>query len=287
MVEAMRLLSWPRESRTIFFLFLLLVPGTGHTDQSMLLHALPPILAARGPHQSPSWWLPKPGTSWQWQLSGTIDTSIDVDMYDVDLFDTPQTVIDALHNDGRKVICYFSAGSYENWRPDKDNYPEEILGHDLDGWPGERWVDIRRLDTLGPILTARFDLAVTKQCDGIEPDNIDGYTNSTGFPLTAADQLVFNRWLAGQAHSRGLSIGLKNDLDQIQELVNDFDWALNEQCFQYDECDALLPFVQADKAVFGVEYKGDTGDFCPKANAKNFDWLKKKINLDSWRIPCR
>ena len=266
---------------------LLLFSGTSHADQSMLLHSLPPILAARGPHQSPSWWRPDPGTSWQWQLSGTIDTSINVVMYDIDLFDTPQATINKLHNDGRIVICYFSAGSYENWRPDKDSYPSEILGRNLDGWPGEKWVDIRRLDTLGPILTARFDLAVTKQCDGIEPDNIDGYTNSTGFPLTAADQLIFNRWLATQAHSRGLSIGLKNDLDQIQELVNDFDWALNEQCFQYDECDALLPFVQTGKAVFGVEYKGDTGEFCPKANTKNFDWLKKKINLDSWRIPCR
>ena len=289
MVEAMPVPSpFPETVITLLFSGLLLFSSPARADQSMLLHFLPPILAARGPHQSsPSWWRPGPGTSWQWQLSGTIDTSIDVRMYDIDLFDTPQTVIDQLHHDGRKVVCYFSAGSYENWRPDKDSYPSEILGHNLDGWPGEKWVDIRQLDKLGPILTARFDLAVTKQCDGIEPDNIDGFTNTTGFPLTANDQLVFNRWLADQAHRRGLSIGLKNDLDQIQELVNDFDWALNEQCFQYDECDMLLPFVQAGKAVFGVEYNGDPSDFCPRANAKNFDWLKKKIDLDSWRVPCR
>jgi len=289
MVEAMPVPSpFPETVITLLFSGLLLFSSPARADQSMLLHFLPPILAARGPHQSsPSWWRPGPGTSWQWQLSGTIDTSIDVRMYDIDLFDTPQTVIDQLHHDGRKVVCYFSAGSYENWRPDKDSYPSEILGHNLDSWPGEKWVDIRQLDKLGPILTARFDLAVTKQCDGIEPDNIDGFTNTTGFPLTANDQLVFNRWLADQAHRRGLSIGLKNDLDQIQELVNDFDWALNEQCFQYDECDMLLPFVQAGKAVFGVEYKGDPSDFCPRANAKNFDWLKKQIDLDSWRVPCR
>ncbi|HHD62950.1 MAG TPA: endo alpha-1,4 polygalactosaminidase [Desulfobulbaceae bacterium] len=238
----------------------------------MLLQTMPPILAShsRHPPSSPSWWRPSPGTSWQWQLSGTIDTSFNVRMYDIDLFDTPQTVIDTLHNKGRKVICYFSAGSYENWRPDKDKYPNTILGKSLDGWPGEKWVDIRQLDKLGPILESRLDLAVSKQCDGVEPDNIDGYSNNTGFALTATDQLVFNRWLAGQAHSRGLSIGLKNDLDQIPELVNDYDWALNEQCFQYDECDTLLPFVQAGRAVFGVEYKGNTSDFCPKANAKNF-----------------
>ncbi len=208
-------------------------------------------------------------------------------MYDIDLFDTPQSVIDELHGKGRIVICYFSAGSYEDWRPDKDQYPASVLGKDLDGWPGEKWVDIRRIDILGPILADRLDLARAKQCDGVEPDNVDGYTNNSGFPLSAADQLVFNRWLADQAHKRGLSIGLKNDLGQVTELVGDFDWALNEQCFQYDECDTLLPFVQAGKAVFGVEYSGDTAVFCPQANAKNFDWLKKKIDLDSWRIPCR
>ena len=30
------------------------------------------------------------GSSWQWQLSGTIDTSYDVSVYDVDLFDAPE-----------------------------------------------------------------------------------------------------------------------------------------------------------------------------------------------------
>ena len=254
----------------------------------MPLLTMPPILAAHANGQPPPpWWRPRPGTSWQWQLSGTIDTTVDASMYDIDLFDTPQSVIDELHGKGRTVICYFSAGSYEDWRPDKDRYPASVLGKDLDNWPGEKWVDIRRIDLLGPILADRLDLARAKQCDGVEPDNVDGYTNNSGFPLSAVDQLVFNRWLANQAHSRGLSIGLKNDLDQVPDLVADFDWALNEQCFEYNECDLLLPFVQAGKAVFGVEYSGKTTDFCPQANAKNFDWLKKKIALDSWRIPCR
>ena len=208
-------------------------------------------------------------------------------MYDIDLFETPQSTIDKLHNDGRIVICYLSAGSWEEFRPDKDEYPDSILGNTLDGWPDERWVDIRRLDKLGPILKARMDLAVSKDCDGIEPDNIDGYTNDNGFSLTPEDQLIFNRWLAEEAHKRGLSIGLKNDLNQITELVEDFDWALNEQCFQYDECATLNPFIQAGKAVFGVEYKGSPDTFCPKANGMNFDWLQKSLNLDDWRYSCR
>jgi hypothetical protein len=232
-------------------------------------------------------WQPTPGTSWQWQLSGEIDTSFDVVMYDIDLFDTPQAVINTLHDDGRVVICYFSAGSYEEWRPDAEQFPAEVIGAPLDGWEGESWLDIRQLDLLAPIMSARLDLAVQKGCDGVEPDNVDGYANESGFPLTNDDQLTYNRWLAQAAHERGLSIGLKNDLDQIPQLVNDFDWALNEQCFEYDECETLLPFIEAGKAVFGVEYTGTPDDFCPRANALNLDWLYKNLELDEYRVACR
>jgi hypothetical protein len=234
-----------------------------------------------------SWWVPSPGSSWQWQLSGEIDTSIEAEMYDLDLFDTPQRVIDQLHSAGRTVICYFSAGSWENWRPDAQAYPAEILGKPLEGWQDERWVDIRQVDALEPILVGRLDLAAQKDCDGVEADNVDAYANDSGFPLTAQDQLDFNRWLAGQSHARGLSIGLKNDLDQIPDLLPYFDWALNEQCFEFDECNLLLPFIQSNKAVFGVEYNLEPDQFCPEANALNFDWLKKNLELDSFRLACR
>ena len=93
--------------------------------------------------------------------------------------------------------------------------------------------------------------------------------------------------MAEQAHARGLSVGLKNDLEQINMLLPSFDWALNEECFTYDECDALLPFVEAGKAVFGVEYNLSPTDFCPQANTMNFDFLKKNQDLDAWRFSCR
>lgn len=233
-------------------------------------------------------WRPAPGTTWQWQLSGTIDTSFDVAMYDIDLFDTPQATIDALHDDGRVVVCYFSAGSYEEWRDDAPSFPAEALGEPLDGWPGERWLDVRH-EGVRAIMTARLDLAAEKRCDGVEPDNVDGYQNGSGFPLDAADQLDYNRFLAREAHARGLSIGLKNDLDQVVDLLGDFDWALNEECFAYDECDRLLPFVEAGKAVFTVEY-GDAAladTVCPMANAMDFDTLIKRLDLDAWRVACR
>lgn len=229
-----------------------------------------------------------PGTSWQWQLSGTLDTSFDVDIYDVDLVETPIETIAELTAAGRRVVCYFSAGSWEAYRPDADAFPPAVLGGPLDPpFEDERWLDIRAIEQLAPILRARLDLAVDKGCFGVEPDNVDGYANTSGFPLTAQHQLDFNRWIAAEAHARGLSVGLKNDLDQVPDLVEHFDWALNEQCFEYEECHLLLPFVAAGKAVFGVEYVVPAAEFCAQANAMDFDWLKKNIELDAERVSCR
>ena len=227
-----------------------------------------------------------PGTTWQWQLTGAIDYSYDVDMYDIDLFDAAPDDIIHLHDDGRTVICYFSAGSWEDWRPDAHQFSETLLGKPLEGWPDERWLDIRQLDILGPLLQERLNLAVDKDCDGVEPDNVDGYTNGSGFPLSFSDQLAFNTWLAEEAHRRNLSIGLKNDLSQIEQLVDLFDWALNEQCFEYDECETLAPFIQTGKAVLGVEYELNPSQFCTMAQSMQFSWMKKNWDLDAWVAPC-
>lgn len=240
------------------------------------------------PPTSTGIWKPAPGTSWQWQLSGTIDTSLAVKMYDIDLFETPTTTISALKARGIKVVCYFSAGSYEKGRPDSSKFPAAALGKVLDGWPDERWLDTRDA-TVRSIMAQRMDLAVQKGCDGVEPDNVDGYANDSGFPLTSATQLDFNRFLASAAHARNLSVALKNDLDQVKDLVSYFDFAVDEECFEYSECGMLTPFIAANKAVFQVEYvaASQASTLCPKANAANFDMLIKKLDLDAWRVSCR
>jgi len=147
-------------------------------------------------------------------------------------------------------------------------------------------VDIRQTDILGPIMTARLDLCKQKGFDGVEPDNVDGYANNSGFPLTYNDQIKYNKFLAEEAHKRGLCVGLKNDLDQVNDLLPYFDWALNEQCFQYKECDKLVPFISAGKLVFQVEYKLKPAQFCPAANNMNFNSMKKHLKLDAWQMPC-
>ena len=231
-------------------------------------------------------WQPTPGTSWQWQLTGKLDISLDVAMYDIDLFDTPQSTIDQLHADGRIVICYFSAGSLEPWRTDAKDFPQEVIGKKMSGWD-EYWLDISNLDALKSIITKRLDLAAEKKCDGVEPDNVDAYQNDSGFPLIGQDQLTYNIFLAEEAHKRGLSVGLKNSVELVEELEPYFDWALNESCFQWNECEMLKPFIDNNKAVFGVEYTASTNEFCNLMNGLNYDFLKKDYDLSAKVEACR
>ncbi|MCC6552873.1 MAG: endo alpha-1,4 polygalactosaminidase [Polyangiaceae bacterium] len=233
---------------------------------------------------------PAPGTTWQWQLSGLpIDTSFDVAVYDVDLFETTDAELQALHGDGRKVICYFSAGSWESFRPDAASFPDSVKGDPLDPpFQDELWLDIRAPE-VREIMKTRLDLAAQRGCDGVEPDNVDGYSNSNGLGLTAADQIDFNRFIAAEAHARGLSVGLKNDLDQLADLVDDFDWALNEECFTYDECSLYSDtFIAANKAVFHAEYvdAGQLDAVCAVTKPLGLSTLLKNIDLDAWQLPC-
>jgi hypothetical protein len=231
-------------------------------------------------------WVPGPRTTWQWQLTTPVDQTVDAEMFDIDLFENPASVVAELHERQRHVICYLDAGTLEPGRPDAAAFPEAVLGSQLEDWPDERWLDIRRLDVLGPILERRLDLCRQKGFDGVEADNVDAYANGSGFPLTPDDQLQFNRFLARAAHERGLSIGLKNDLDQVAALEPEFDFAVNEECFQYEECDRLQPFVRAGKAVFVADYVLDLESFCPQARAAGFMAMSKRLELDAWREPC-
>lgn len=236
------------------------------------------------PTPIPPPWVPTPGTTFQWQLSGDLDTSADVEVYGVDLFDTPDSTISLLQSRGRRVFCYFSAGSWEEWRVDASQFPDVVLG-ESNGWPGELWLDIRRIDVIGPIMTARLDLAVEKGCDAVEPDNVDAYLNTSGFEVTVAEQIDYLAWLSLQARSRGLSIGLKNAVGIADQVVDLFDWALNERCMEFNECALLTPFIEAGKAVFHVEYQGDLS-WCPVVLELGFSSLEKDILVGPEFRPC-
>ncbi|WP_395847451.1 endo alpha-1,4 polygalactosaminidase [Cystobacter fuscus] len=223
------------------------------------------------------------GSTWIWDLeNSSLPTNLNAQVYVVDLYETTSTTIQAYKNAGKKVVCYFSAGSFENWRDDADDFPQDtycspgedcnesihIMGDWCDSSDScEWWLDHRK-QAVRDVMTARIQLAKTKGCDAVEPDNIDGYahndeiscTDQACWGLTYADQIAYNRWLADTAHANCLGIALKNDVDQVSDLVPYFDFAINEECQRYRECGVYkTSFVAQNKAVFNAEYRVDGG----------------------------
>ncbi len=238
-------------------------------------------------HAESSWWVPAQGTTWQWQLgSEAVDQSVEAQMYDIDLFENSAGVVSSLHAQGRHVVCYLDAGTWEEWRPDASEFPKSVLGSVVQGYSNERWLDISNLAVIEPIMKARLEMCKQKGFDGVEADNVEGFEVETGFPLTAAEQLTYNEWLAETAHSLGLSIALKNDRQQAAELEPYFDFALDEECFQSEECGKLAPFIDAGKAVFEVEYNLTASQFCEQANAAGYMAMVKTRELSAARTPC-
>jgi hypothetical protein len=225
-------------------------------------------LAATDPELAPAAlkrWIPKRGLSWQIQYAGTISTAPRVSVYNLDS-SVPTSVVTRLHKLGRKVICYISAGSWEPYRADRRAFPKAVIGK-----------------------AQRMDVCRAKGFDAVDPDNVDGYTNNTGFKLTAAHQLAYNIMIAKLAHQRGLAVGLKNDVDQVARLAPYFDFAVNEQCLQYDECGVYSTFTRRGKPVFHVEYVDDgarRAAVCSATRGLGFSTVVKRLDLDAWRQTC-
>jgi hypothetical protein len=251
-------------------------------------------------------------------------TVFDIDIYQDGKCYTPNNygvlnspAVNALHAQGDKVIGYIDAGTAETWRPDYPQYSSFntscggcLFGKPVGGFRNEFWLNINtNVSGVNPNtgqtetaqqfiideLSARLDKAKSLGADAIEFDNMDAYQNKTGLTISAATQEQFDATIANLAHRKGFTVGLKNDLGQAGDLQPYFDFAINEQCWQYNECNFPAPGLQAwpgtyGKAVFNVEYKLATSKFCPQANSPsyNFNSILKNINLyDVPYTPCR
>ncbi len=266
----------------IVFGFLLLAPASG-AGAAAAGAACAPVQ-----HRAGGVWKATATTApWQWQLQGQIDTGVPACFFDVDGFETPAATVAALHRAGRVAICYLDVGSWESYRPDAGRFPRSVIGDRYEGFPDERWLDVSRFGLFAPILERRFRLCARKGFDAVEPDNIAGWENRTGFHLTAVDQLRFNRWVAARVHALGMAVALKNDPRQVPQLVGQFDFAIVEQCFQYRECDSYSPFIRRDKAVFEAEYELEPSDYCTEAKGLGFSAIRKSYDLFArpW-LPC-
>ena len=245
----------------------------------VMLAVVVSALASPAAASVPTFWVPAQKATWAIQYAGTLDLTRPVSVYDTDWEDTTAAQVATLSAAGKKAICYFSAGSWENWRSDAPAFPASVKGKSLSGWAGEKWLDVRQLSVLLPIMGARMDVCKAKGFAAVDPDNVDGYQNATGFPLTTAHAVAYLRALSTMAHDRGMSIGLKNATDIIGQVQPVMDFAVNEECVAYSECSTYGPFGAAGKAVFHIEYSGTMAKVCSRP--AYFSTLKKRLTLNA------
>jgi hypothetical protein len=247
----------------------------------------PPVPCSGGPC-----WVPPVEGRWQWQLTRRVKL-VRAPLFVLDWEESAETVA-RVHAAGRRAYCYVSAGSLETYRADAAAFPADVIGTVYEGYPDERWLDVRRLDVLVPIMAARMDACRAKGFDGVQLDNVDGwYEAETGFPLTQADQLAYNVALANAAHAKGLGAALENDLRDAPVIAAYFDWVIfeldrdeNGACFYGAGCTAFDPWRAAGKAIMAVEYRARPR-FCARARRLHVNGIRKRNALDAPVRFCR
>jgi len=233
---------------------------------------------------------PAPGVPWQMVLNGDSPPDDGAAVYVLDAsVDAEQ--LDALRGDDPSVylVCYLSVGTWESWRSDADAFPEELIGRALSTWEGERYVDVRAIDQLGPVWAARLDECAAAGFDAVDPDNIDVYANESGFAISAEDVVLMMSWLTTEAHARGLAIGQKNAPDLVADLSPRVDFAVVEECLEQDGCDAYADYAALGKPVFVVEYTDEASipeGYCDRAATAGLSLLVSTITLDAPGARC-
>ena len=235
-------------------------------------------------------WIPVAHSSYQIQYGGKLDLTVPASIYDVDYQDTTARQVAAIHARGRRAVCYVDVGTWERWRPDASQFPKGVLGKPDGGWPGERWLDIRQTSALEPIMTRRFQVCKQKHFDGVDPDNLDGYVNKTGFRLTYAQQLTYDAWVADEVHALGLTVAEKGDNNQVADLAKIYDFAVVEQCFAQGWCRQFRRYTDRNALVVDVEYHLTQNRFltktCPSDARYRETAILKRLELTAWIVTC-
>ncbi|KAI9333108.1 glycoside hydrolase superfamily [Obelidium mucronatum] len=255
---------------------------------------------------SAAWWKPTIGTTWQWQLTGKLDTTVPVAAYDVDIAGGGATVGAVLaNNPERKVICYVNVGSLEKdgSRADQNQFSLSDVGNAYPGWPNEYFVDIRSAN-VRRIMQNRFQAMQAAGCHAIEPDNMAvSYKGNSGFSpeISVGDQVDYLYWITGTVHGLGMAVGAKNGgniLGKYPAFFRIFDFAVIEECAAKNDCGQYDPFIQVGRPVFAADYttsgsggcapiKGTVQAACDVLNGHNFEGIIKSCNLNAALTQCR
>ncbi len=227
--------------------------------------------------------------SWDWQLSRPLDLSVDVNILDIDPDLVTRQQVRELKKKGIYLICYVSVGTWEKWRKDARAFPRRVLGRKYDEWPDERFLDIRRLRILVPLMRARFRRCKRMGFDAVEADNIDLHENRTGFRITRRHVLRYMRILSRVAHKMGLAIAQKNAPDLAEPLSRFMDFAVTESCYADGWCSDMYSYLEKGRAVLDAEYRDNRPNMrqaCSFAHMLGISMILKNRDLDAWRRDC-
>jgi hypothetical protein len=276
------------------------------------------------------WWHPASvgpdnGPRFQWELDHPLQVGSAADMgggalnaagqptarptvYDIDGIENPASTVAALHRLGARVICYIEVGAAGNYYSAASegipvSYYSQLgaagdLGRKVPGYP-ERYLNINAASTVSVITSLIRRQCAAKGFDAVEPDIDDSYTASTGYGITMAQNVAFDRALGAYAHSLGLAWGQKNgDSDPAFSVALEptTDFLLTEECSFYHTCQDVTPaYVRAGKLVLDAEYTDDWGGstatdlsrFCAADLSGRMDGTLFTSALAGPRNPCR
>jgi hypothetical protein len=245
--------------------------------------------------------------TWDWILGGKLPANPPVvDYLDVDAFDTPKSFVTKTKQNGTTVICYISAGTIEDYRPDRKAFEKlnkqqknagkpAIIGKRYPAWPDERWLNFSRYKVFLPLMIDRIERCKSKGFDMIEFDNLDGHDNKTGFHIRKKHSIRYARALATEATKLGLASVQKNVTELNRKLEPYFAALLLEDCVLYNFCGDARRYRKSGKPVFDAEYpqgwadEGKTfnlGTACATTNANDISLIVKKLSLNTWVQYC-
>ncbi len=232
--------------------------------------------------------VPAQDATWSARLDGAVDIGLDVDFFYLDPEQQDREDLSQLHAEGRHYLCYLSAGSWESYRDDSDEFPAHVIGEPLGNFPNENWLDIRD-PVVREIMARRVTRLADYGCDGVPPSSLTGYAADTGFDLTLDDALDYARWLAERLHAAGMSAGLAGPPSLTGELWPTFDFGFAIDCLEGSQCSAFAVFQQAGKPVLHVEF-GDAQaapGICNAASSLGFLPLVTDPGFSGSGVLCR
>ena len=233
----------------------------GATEITFGWHVDPPDVPL--PCQGQCWYPPHLDRTghpmrWDWQIGRTTPLQRTgrnaVDIYDVDGFLTTRAQVTAIKTGWQastlahpRTVCYLDL-AWEDYRPDATPggvFPASALGNIYFGFPEERWVDLRQLDALKPMLRERVAMCARKGFDAVELDDIDSFDppSTTGFHLTPGDAQNFLAYAFNLIHRAGMTALWKNSPYLSWWGRQYADGAVVEECY-------------LDHACFAAQFQG-------------------------------